>query len=146
MGMNANAYTTAWPTDSVARPTSRKILVVDDDPAMVRLLREFLEGEGYSVSCALDGQVALRLVHEHSFDLIIMDVNMPVTNGLQVLERLRASADTARIPVILVTGEPSGLVYPAVANDPRAAHVKKPVDLESFNSVIQFFLQRYSLA
>ena len=68
---------------------------------------------------------------------------MPFMNGLQVLVHLRASAETARIPVIFATAEPSADVYPTVAKDPRAAHVKKPLDLDSFNSVVRHFLERY---
>src|SRR5882672_8885663 len=132
-----------WHEESVVRPSSRHILVVDDDPTMVRLLRESLELEGYHVSCAYDGDAALHQVRAHAFNLIILDVNMPLTNGLRVLEQLRASAETVRIPVIFVTAEPSADVYPTVAKDPRAAHVKKPVDLDSFNSVVRHFLERY---
>jgi CheY-like chemotaxis protein len=125
------------------RSKAAHILVADDDPSLVRLLQEFLEIEGYTVLCAYDGQMALRLVQEHSVDLIILDINMPMTSGLKVFQQLRAMAGTAKIPVIFVTGELSKDVYPAIADAQRVAHVKKPLDLESFNSLIRLFLQQY---
>jgi DNA-binding response OmpR family regulator len=132
-----------WQNESVVRPSSRHILVVDDDPSVVRLLKENLEQEGYHVTCAYDGDAALHQIRSQIFNLMILDIRMPLTNGLQVLQHLRASADTVRLPVIFVTGEPSGDVYPAVAKDPRAAHIKKPLDLDSFNTVVRHFLERY---
>jgi CheY-like chemotaxis protein len=143
MVMNVQPHPTLWGEDSVVRPSSRHILVVDDDPTAVHLLQESLEQEGYHVTCAYDGEAALHQVRAHPFNLIILDVNMPLTNGLQVLEQLRASAETIRIPVIFVTAEPSGDIYPTVAKDPRAAHIKKPVDLDSFNSVVRHYLEHY---
>ena len=142
--MGAQTQAREWLETNAYQPVTRRhILVVDDDPSIVRLLKEILEVEGYRVSCAYDGDAALRQVRDHAFNLIVMDVNMPVTNGFQVLQHLRASPTTARIPVIFVTGEPSADVYPVVSRDPRAAHVKKPMELESFNSVVRQHLERY---
>jgi len=134
------------PTDVeqvVAEPSPREILVVDDDPMIVNLLKENLEMEGYKVHCAYEGQAALRMAHAYPVNLVILDVNMPMTNGLKVLEYLRSSHDTEKIPVIFVSGEASKDVYPIVEHTPRVAHVKKPLDLESFNSLVKHFLDQY---
>jgi DNA-binding response OmpR family regulator len=141
--MPAQPYTPAWTDEPVAPRKPYQILLADDDPSIVRLLEEDLELEGHNVVCAYDGHMALRLSQQHHFDLIVLDVNMPLTNGLKVFEFLRATADTAKVPVIFVTGEPSGDVYPAIANAARVAHLKKPLDLESFNSLVRLFLERY---
>jgi DNA-binding response OmpR family regulator len=119
------------------------LVIVDDDPNVVRLLKENLELEGYHVHCAYEGDTALRLIREGPCNLVILDVNMPLTNGLQVLYHLRAKPQTARIPVIFISGEPSGDIYPCVARDPRAAHIKKPLDLDTFNTIVRYFLDRY---
>jgi CheY-like chemotaxis protein len=119
------------------------ILVADDDPSMVHLLEEDLTLEGHKVVRAYDGHMALRLAQQQAFDLIILDVNMPIANGLKVFQFLRASAKTKKIPVIFVTGELTKNVYPVIAQDQRVAHLKKPLDLESFNSLVKLFLDRY---
>ncbi len=120
-----------------------KIVVADDDPLIVRLLQESLQELGHQVLCAYDGQMAIRLARQHRPQLIVLDVNMPMTSGLKAFEYLRASGETDKIPVIFVTGELSNDVYPSVAHAPRVAHVKKPFDLDSFNSLVQHFLDTY---
>jgi CheY-like chemotaxis protein len=139
------AQTEISPTleESVVNPGSHaRILVADDDPYLVRLIRENLELEGYDVTCAFDGAQAIHTVQERRFDLIVLDVNMPMANGFKVLEYLRTRPDTEKTPVIVVTGEPSGDVYPIVARDPRASHIKKPLDIESLNSLVKHYLKR----
>ena len=120
---------------------SPSIVVADDDPSIVQLLKEDLRELGHKVLCAYDGQMAVRLSRQHHPDLIVLDVNMPMTSGLKAFEYLRAAGDTAKIPVIFITGEMSKDIYPSVANASRVAHVKKPFDLDSFNSLVQQFLQ-----
>src|ERR1700761_3299449 len=106
------------------------ILIIDDDVEIVRLLKENLELEGYSTVVGYDGQMALNLAKTRKPNLIVMDVQMPMTNGLKALEFLRKLPETKDIPVIFLTGARSDMVYPMVANQPRTAFVKKPLDLE----------------
>lgn len=79
------------------------ILVADDDPQMRKLVRVFLEREGYDVTEVADGLDALDAVATRSFDLILMDQDMPRLAGLDVLEELRAHVTTAAVPVIMLT-------------------------------------------
>jgi len=120
-----------------------RIVVADDDPAIVNLLRENLNELGYEVFCAYDGQMALRHARLSQPDLIIMDVNMPMTSGLKAFQYLRSTQETAKIPVIFITGELSRDVYPSIENASRVAHVKKPFDLDSFNSLVQQFIAQF---
>ncbi len=143
MAMSFHPTLSVQAEEDLAVSVAPQILVADDDPSMVRLLQETLQLEGYKVYCAYDGQMALRLAQQFALDLIILDVNMPMTNGLKVFAYLRASVSTAKIPVIFVTGELSKDVYPAIATAQRVAHLKKPVDLESFNSLVKLFLAQY---
>ncbi len=76
------------------------IMVVDDDEAILNLLIRVLEPEGYHVIPAADGQSALALMEECQPDLLILDVMMPVINGLQVLSWVRQRFD---MPVIMLT-------------------------------------------
>ncbi len=119
------------------------LLVVDDDVALVQMLKSSLESEGYTVHIGFDGQMALQQARVRKPQLIIMDVNMPMTNGLQALEFLRKNPETAPIPVIFLTGASSHLVYPAVEAASRVAYLKKPLDIEQLNSLVKQFLQKY---
>jgi DNA-binding response OmpR family regulator len=79
----------------------RKILIVEDDPAMAVALRDGFKYKGYSVQVAADGQVGFRLAAEKHFDLIILDVMLPKVSGLDVCKQLRDSGTD--IPIILLT-------------------------------------------
>jgi CheY-like chemotaxis protein len=121
----------------------KTILVVDDDPSIVHLLKEDLELEGYSVLLGYDGQMALQQARTARPHLIILDVNMPLLGGLKALEYLRESTETNRIPVLFLTGEATSNVAPKLTMEPRVAHVKKPIDLEDLNSLIRQLLEKY---
>ncbi|HEX7238887.1 MAG TPA: response regulator, partial [Longimicrobiaceae bacterium] len=79
------------------------LLVVDDEPVNVELLRDLLESLDFRTLGALRGPEALELARESSPDLILLDVMMPGMNGLEVCRRLRADPATAGIPVVFVT-------------------------------------------
>jgi CheY-like chemotaxis protein len=119
------------------------ILVVDDDTSIVHLLKENLEQEGYRVKTGYDGQMALQLAKSAKPSLIIMDVNMPMINGLKALEYLRALPETKSIPILFLSGETSSHVIPALGEASRVAHVKKPIDLEDLNSLVRELLSKY---
>ncbi len=119
------------------------ILVIDDDPSIVNLLKEDLEQEGYRVLQGYDGQMAMQMAKSSKPQLIIMDVNMPMTNGLRALENLRALPETKNIPILFLSGEVSSNVIPALAAAPRVAHVKKPIDLQDLNSLVRQIIEKY---
>jgi two-component system response regulator MprA len=78
-----------------------RILVADDDPAVRDSLRRSLAFNGYEVSTASDGQEALDLVRDSRPDLLLLDVNMPILDGLETCRRLRAAGDD--LPVLMLT-------------------------------------------
>ena len=79
----------------------KKILVVDDEPNMRELLREELEEEGYEVEAAENGEEALKKFSSGDYDLVILDIEMPGMNGLEVAGKIREMKKDARI--ILLT-------------------------------------------
>lgn len=79
------------------------ILVVDDEPYMIRLLQHHIERAGYRLVKATNGREALERIAEDQPDLIIMDVMMPEINGLEVLAQLRQQEQTKNLPVIIMT-------------------------------------------
>ncbi len=90
-------------TDSHLPGNKSTIMVVDDHPDVVDILRITLESKGFNVRCAYSGKDLFAGLDEHKPDLIILDILMPEMDGLEVLTRLRENSDTASIPVILLT-------------------------------------------
>jgi DNA-binding response OmpR family regulator len=81
-----------------------KILVVDDEEEIRGLLGSFLEGQGYQVILASDGNEALDLVETENVQVIILDIKLPGLNGIEVCKSLKAQEKTRSIPVIIITG------------------------------------------
>ena len=90
-------------TDSHSPVSKRTIMVVDDDPEIVTLVSVILEQEGFNVRSANSGQQLFAGLEKEKPDLIILDVMMPVMDGLVVLARLKDAPETSSIPVILLT-------------------------------------------
>lgn len=83
----------------------KKILAVDDEKHIVRLVQANLERVGYTVVTANDGKEALQKVEEENPDLVILDVMMPYMDGFEVLQNLRRNPGTRDIPVIMLTAK-----------------------------------------
>src|SRR5690554_5153750 len=81
---------------------SKKILIVDDEPAIVKGLVFSLKQDGYDIDAAYDGEEAVEKFNSNPYDLIILDVMLPKLNGLEVLQRIR---EKSRIPVIMLTAK-----------------------------------------
>ncbi|HJU89081.1 MAG TPA: diguanylate cyclase [Gemmatimonadaceae bacterium] len=81
----------------------RRVLIVDDHPDNVEVIRARLEASGYQTTCASDGEEALRLVHEDPPDLILLDVMMPKVSGMEVARQVKGAADLPFIPIIMQT-------------------------------------------
>jgi diguanylate cyclase (GGDEF)-like protein len=84
-------------------PDQQRILVVDDDPAMLRLVSDTLDGLGYEIVTASDGVAAVEIVRADPPDLLILDVMMPKMNGLEVCRIVKSQSGDVFIPIILVT-------------------------------------------
>lgn len=79
----------------------KSVLVIDDDPNVLKLLESTLSPEGYRVIVAADGAYGMALLNEDKPDLVLLDIGMPGPNGYEVLERIRACS---AVPVIMLTG------------------------------------------
>ncbi len=89
-------------TDGAAAATAR-ILVVDDQPANIRLLEAILTPRGYDVRPASSGEEALKAIADTEVDLVLLDIVMPGMDGYEVCRRIREQSDTAYLPVVMVT-------------------------------------------
>ena len=116
----------------------KHILVVDDNAMMLKTVKESLRGEEYEVATAISGKVALKFLENKTVDLILLDYEMPVESGPQVLEKLRANDATKDIPVIFLTGvkeeskirnvlsmKPQGYLLKPIEHNKLIAAIKK---------------------
>src|SRR5688500_11153194 len=100
-----NMNVAVYPMQTVTRTKviSPHILIADDDIESMMLLGQLLK-QDYGVTYARSGEEALRLLEQHSFDLVMLDVIMWGIGGIDVLNSMRANPATANVPVILLSG------------------------------------------
>jgi CheY-like chemotaxis protein len=105
---------------------SRRILIVDDEPHMIRLAELSLRKGGYELHTARNGREAVEAAHAQKPDLIILDVLMPEMNGLQALQALKDSPETAAIPVIMLTARGAQLTRQEAETSGASVFLTKP--------------------
>ncbi len=125
-----------------AAPT---ILIVDDQPINVQLLKRKLEREGMRVMAAYSGIEAMDMVRKDKPDLILLDVMMPDMDGIEVCQRLQASDDTRSIPVIFVTARTSKEGKIEGLNVGAVDYITKPIDLDETLARVQTQLRFVSI-
>ncbi|GAB4085445.1 hypothetical protein GCM10028784_20750 [Myceligenerans cantabricum] len=115
-----------------------RVIVVDDDRQVVEVLRTVLEGRGYDVVGVTDGEAALELVEDEHPAALVLDLAMPGTGGAEVLNRLRWSAATAGVPVVVVSGTRpvDALETAALADDWLVKPVEPARLVETVRSVV----------
>ena len=113
------------------------ILVVDDQPINVQLLRRKLEREGIRVTAAYTGAEALALVAKEKPDLILLDVMMPDMDGIEVCQRLQSDEGTRSIPVIFITARTAKESKLEGLNVGAVDYITKPIDLDETLARVQ---------
>jgi CheY-like chemotaxis protein len=108
---------------------STRVLVADDDPASAELVLTFLQANGYQVSAATDGNRALELGASGDYKLVILDVHMPLYDGIEVVELLRKRHVLHPIKIIGLTGDTSEDVRLALVRGGVDSFLTKPVNL-----------------
>jgi CheY-like chemotaxis protein len=116
--------------------TNKRLLVVDDDAAVREAIKPVLEGAGYQVMLALDGQDAVVRFGREQFDLMILDLNLPFLSGWDVFERLTTRYPL--VPVIIITGLPDQFQTALAAG--VATLMEKPVDAPALLTTIEELL------
>jgi DNA-binding response OmpR family regulator len=120
----------------------KKILFVEDEPSLQKILGEALSKEGYQVIPALDGEIGLRLVKVKKPDLILLDLLLPKIDGFEVLKKVKEDEETKEIPVIVLTNlEGIGDVDKALERGATTYLVKENYSLEEVVEKIKKALQ-----
>jgi PAS domain S-box-containing protein len=119
----------------------RKILIVDDEPVNLEISRFFLEGTGLAVDTAEDGLHAIHRAQEQDYSLLIMDMQMPILDGLEATQRIRTLPGYAATPILAMTAnafaEDKARCMEAGMND----FISKPFDPESLFSAVRRWLE-----
>ena len=122
------------------------ILIIDDDKAMGEALLTLLETVGYKVSIAVDGGEGLyKLTNGEQYDLVLLDVMLPVLDGWTVLSRMRASPATARIPIIMLTAMTEEHNEVDLLEAGADDYIAKPFSFDKLMAHINALLRRSAL-
>ena len=119
---------------------SKRILVVDDDPEISKLLVMTFESAGYEVETAFDGKEALDAINNDSPDLITSDVIMPILNGFELCKKIKNEKELEHIPIILLTSrdeEANQFFHDFTEPD---AYIKKPFNADELLEVARKLL------
>ena len=120
-----------------------RILVVDDQPDIIKMLEFLLRGQGYIPLAARDGGEALERFAAEAPDLVLLDLNLPVLPGWEVCRQMKAAADT---PIIIITGQaPTELKATQLA--PGAdAYLLKPFEIDDLLAAVRAALEHHAAA
>jgi two-component system, OmpR family, response regulator RegX3 len=121
---------------------SERILVVDDEPAIVDAVAYALEGEGYDVASRADGEAALEAALEEPFDLVVLDLMLPKISGTEVCRRLRAESD---IPIVMLTAKDAEVDRVLGLEIGADDYVTKPFSIAELVSRVRALLRRREL-
>ncbi len=128
--------------DELAAARLPVLLIADDDEDILTLVQLRLSRSGYEVVVARDGEQALRLAQERHPDLAVLDWMMPKSSGLEVLRAIRADADTADIPVVLLTARAAASDVQEGIDAGADDYIAKPFSPQELAARVQAILGR----
>jgi DNA-binding response OmpR family regulator len=138
--INSRINKTVQTEDFMGKVELKKILVVDDDPTIIKLLEGLLKQNGYDVSTATDGLDAMAQVKKATPDLIILDIMMPEINGYEVCSHLKFDDRYKDIPIIIFTARDQEL-DPRVSRMMGIEYMQKPLNRDFLMSTIEKILK-----
>ncbi len=120
-----------------------KILVIEDEEKIARFIELELKHEGYEVSKAFDGREGLEMAQSGSFDLILLDIMLPLLNGLEVLRRIRKMSE---VPVIMLTARDAVMDKVSGLDAGADDYITKPFAIEELLARIRVALKKSKAA
>ena len=118
----------------------KTILIVEDNEKNMKLARDILRAKGYAVLEAVNGLDGVKLALEHKPDLVLMDIQLPDINGIQAFERIRANADTSKLPVIAFTASVTVNDRSRIGDAGFDGFLGKPIQLKEFLDTVRRML------
>jgi len=132
------------PTPDSTRSTRPRVLIVDDDEALLRSYGRMLSSDGYDVDMRMDGEAAVAAVCVGAYDVVLSDIDMPRLSGVALLERIRAH--DLDLPVVLITGSPSVETAMAAIEHGALRYLQKPVDSARLRAIAADAVRLHRLA
>lgn len=120
----------------------KKILIVDDEGDIIKAITIRLQINGYEVISALNCAQGISMVHKEMPDLVILDIRMPSGNGFNVVEKLKQSDRTDRIPIVFLTGSPEKNTEERAMKVGARFYIKKPYDSEELLDAVKRALEK----
>ena len=90
-------------TPSAQNNFQQTVCIVDDDPSILEIYRTKFEQSGYAVFTATDGSEGLQLLREHRPDILLLDIQMPVKNGVEVIKEMNTNPEFSNIPIVVLS-------------------------------------------
>jgi len=115
----------------------KTILIVEDNEKNMKLARDILRAKGYVALEAVNGLDGVRLALEHKPDLVLMDIQLPDINGIEAFERIRANAETAKVPVIAFTASVTTGDRSRIGDAGFDGFLGKPINLKEFLETVR---------
>ena len=123
----------------------KPILLVDNNPDTLKILTVILQGEGYAIDTATDGEAALSRVDQQPPQIILLDLMLPKLNGVDVCQRLKKNTTTRHIPVIIMTAKSNDEAKKGAVMAGADSYLLKPFDpAELVEQVKKFFSRKSS--
>lgn len=122
--------------------SKREILIVEDNPQTVKLVKFILEKSKYSTISAKDGEEGLQMARERKPDLIILDLMLPGIDGYQVCEALKAEPNTKEIPVIVLTALDTGVDFEKALEKKADWYITKPFEAQHLLKRVDYLIEK----
>jgi two-component system cell cycle response regulator DivK len=126
--------------DSKERDMAKTILIVEDEPRNLKLLRDLLQRFGYEILEASDGEQGVKLAGEKIPDMILMDIMMPKMDGLEATRIIKADEKTKHIPIIALTSYAMKGDREKTIEAGCDGYIAKPIDIKEVLKAIEHFL------
>lgn len=126
--------------ETIETKTSKAILLIDDDKLILMTLKRLLAKEGYKVTTAMGGTIALKRIKEADFDLIISDLKMPQMNGIETVRAIReylAKNNKKPTPEIFISAYAKEEIYQEAVKLNAAAYIEKPFDVKALLQAVR---------
>jgi len=121
--------------------SQKKILIIDDEEDIQKLLKIRLEQEGFFVVTAGDGETGMKTLGAENFDLVLLDIMMPKVDGYSCLKDIRRMQKTKDIPVLMMSGKEEEKVRDLFAFQKISGYLEKPFELDSLVEKIKDILK-----
>jgi two-component system, cell cycle response regulator DivK len=125
-----------------AAPAGQLILIVEDNEKNLKLARDVLQFSGFQTLEAESGEAAVDIARQHRPDLILMDIELPGIDGITALQQLRASAETAGIPIVALTASAMSADRDRFVGAGFDGYISKPINIKEFPGQVRAHFER----